>query len=164
MWKYSGITSIEAGIFVWYLLKSLPLWQTADFQSCSSYTVDSYSGKITLLRVIQKRYKFRRAFQLQRQLCTELDCLAMLELNLVFFFFTSTMTALFLVKYVENYSLSLWILHYQHVQKQTAAEHALQITMWLCKAGSWEINCGFLNSNKAHLQVSERKPWFLQYI
>lgn len=87
MWKYSGITSTEAGIFVWYLLKSLPLWQTADFQSCSSYTVDSYSGKITLLRVIQKRYKFRRAFQLQRQLCTELDCLAMLELNLVFFFF-----------------------------------------------------------------------------
>lgn len=126
MWKYSGITSTEAGIFVWYLLKSLPLWQTADFQSCSSYTVDSYSGRITLLRVIQKRYKFRIAFQLQRQLCTELDCLAMLELNLVF---TSTMTALFLVKYVENYSLSLWILHYQHVQKQTAAEHALQITM-----------------------------------
>lgn len=84
MWKYSGITSIEAGIFVWYLLKSLPLWQTADFQSCSSYTVDSYSGKITL-RVIQKRYKFRRAFQLQRQLCTELDCLAMLELNFFFF-------------------------------------------------------------------------------
>lgn len=100
MWKYSGMTSITAELFVWYLLKPLPLWQTAESRELFQLHCRFSNGRMMLLTVIQKRYKFGRAFLLQRQLCTKLDCLAMLELNSVI---TGTMTAFFLENSLENY-------------------------------------------------------------